>query len=178
MLKNLEEFGLSKNEAKIYYSLIKQNYATTSELYKATGIHRRNIYDTLDRLMERGLVFQISSNKTNHYQAVNPEKLQQILIEKNNNLLKIIPELSREFKSLYRKEEVYIYQGIEGFKNHLRDVLELRQDLYAIGGKGAWFDKRIEPFADFFMREAKKKKIKFMQIFDYEVSKRTEELKN
>lgn len=170
MQEILEEIGLSKNEAKVYLGLIKLNRASAGDIYKATGIHRRNIYDTLERLMEKGLVFQISEKKTNFFQAVNPEKLNQLLEERSNKLQKIIPLLTKDFEEQNRKEEVYIYQGAEGFKNYLRDILEVRQEMYAMGAKGALFDKRIEPYAQAFLDETVKRKIKLFHIFDHEVS--------
>jgi len=50
---------MSKNEAKIYETILEIGECSVSEIAKKSGIHRRNIYDTLARLSEKGIVFQI-----------------------------------------------------------------------------------------------------------------------
>ena len=55
------------------------------------------------------------------------------------------------------EEAVYLYKGIEGFKNYLRDILSVREDVFFIGAKGGWFDKGLQTFIKKFLREAKEK---------------------
>ncbi|OGE99474.1 MAG: hypothetical protein A3G89_03035 [Candidatus Doudnabacteria bacterium RIFCSPLOWO2_12_FULL_42_9] len=44
------------------------------------------------------------------------------------------------------------------------------KDSFYIGAKGAWFDPKLDKIArDAFFKEANRKKIKFIQLFDYEV---------
>ncbi len=70
----LQEMGLSGNEARIYLSLLEEGKALVSTISKSTGIHRRNVYDSLNRLIEKGLVFQLHSKRESIYQAVRPSR--------------------------------------------------------------------------------------------------------
>ena len=59
----LAEFGLTRNEIRVYLTLLKMGSALAGEITEKTGIHRRNIYDSLERLQEKGLVsFVIINN--------------------------------------------------------------------------------------------------------------------
>src|SRR3989339_1102304 len=165
-----ESLGLSPNEARIYEALVEHGESGVSEIALFGNIHRRNAYDAIHRLVEKGLCFPILSAGENKYNAVDPDKLVELLSENSERLLKVLPELKKKFISRVAPEEAYIYRGLEGQKNIWRDVLRVGEDSYFIGAKGGWFDPRIGKAArDSFFKEANRKKIKFIQLFDYEV---------
>ena len=161
--------GLSPNEAKIYESLIQKGESSVSEIAIAAKIHRRNAYDALERLINKGLCFQIFSTTENRYNAVDPDKLMELFREKEERLREVLPELKKKFITRVAPEEAYIYRGYEGLKNIWRDVVRVGKESYFIGAKGGWYDPALEPARKAFFREANRKKIKFIQLFDAEV---------
>lgn len=165
----LMNFGLSPNEAKIYESLIDRGESSISEIAIAANIYRRNAYDAIHRLIEKGLCFQIFSATGNRYNAVDPDKLGELFAEKQQRLQEILPSLKKKFQERKAPEEAYIYRGLEGQKNIWRDILRIGQESYYIGAKAAWFDPRLEASRVAFFKEAKRTKIKFIQLFDCEV---------
>lgn len=165
----LQELGLSPNEAKIYEGLVEIGQAGVPEISVKIGVHKRNIYDTIPRLLQKGLIYQLSEAKENKYSAVEPSKLQDLIWEKESKLKSILPDLNRQFKKTAGKEAVYIYKGVEGFKNYLRDILKVGEDVYFIGAKGGWFDTDLQIFIKKFLKDAKAKGIKYQHIFDHEV---------
>ena len=134
-------------------------------------IHRRNVYDSLNRLIEKGLVFEIIQQQEKTYKAVDPDKLSEIIAEKQQALLNIMPQLKQMYSGKPHKQEVYIYRGIEGYKNYMRDIIRLGEDDYILGGKGLWNDPKILEFAKYITAEAEKKGIKFHCIYDEIVKK-------
>ena len=166
-----EQLGLAKNEAKIYHTLLKEGELSVGVIANKSGVHRRNVYDSLNRLVERGLAFQILQKREQHYQAVDPKKLFEVLQEKQHALSGIMPELERLYQGTPHKEDVYIYRGLEGWKNYMRDILRIGSDVYTIGGKGAWADPALKGFFEQFLQEAKRKNIHFYTLFDSEVQK-------
>jgi sugar-specific transcriptional regulator TrmB len=164
-----ESLGLSPNEAKIYETLVERGESTVSEIAVSAQIHRRNAYDAIQRLIDKGLCFQIVSTTENHYNAVDPDKLLELLAEKQEELRTIVPDLKKKFHERLAPEEAYIYRGLEGQKNVWRDVLRVSEDSYFIGAKGGWYDPRLEASRVAFFKEANRKKIKFIQLFDQEV---------
>ena len=167
----LEEIGLSPNEAKIYEALLALGVASAPKIAEQAGVHKRNIYDTLPRLLKKGLIYNIVDAKENRYALVEPNKLNDLIWEKDSKLKSILPAILIQFKKHAAKEAVYIYKGVEGFKNYLRDILKVGEDVYFIGAKGGWFDKNLQTFIRRFLKETQKKKIKFHHIFDAEIEK-------
>ncbi|OGE73986.1 MAG: hypothetical protein A3I07_04420 [Candidatus Doudnabacteria bacterium RIFCSPLOWO2_02_FULL_42_9] len=162
--------GLSPNEAKIYETLVSSGESSVGDIAINAKIHRRNVYDSIQRLIEKGLCFEILSSSENKYSAVDPGKLSELIAEKQQKLNLILPELQKKFRQGTSKEEAYIYRGFEGQKNIWRDILRVGKDSFYIGAKGAWFDPKLDKIArDAFFKEANRKKIKFIQLFDYEV---------
>ncbi len=172
-----QQLGLAKNESIIYEILLNYGELPVSKISQKSEIHRRNIYDSLKRLIERGLVFEILSARENSYQAVDPQKLQEFLQEKQDILARAMPHLQSLFHSTPRKNEIYVYRGPEGWKNYLRDILHVGEDFYCISGKGGWLDPRIKDFFPQFIRECERKNITMWHVFDPEVRENSEILK-
>lgn len=164
-----ESLGLSPNEGKIYETLVELGESSISGIATAAKIHRRNVYDAMQRLIDKGLCFQIFSSKENKYNAVDPDKLMELWKEKEDELAAALPDLKKKFVARVAPEEAYIYRGLEGQKNIFRDVLRVGKNSYFIGAKGGWFDPRLKAASDAFFREANRKKIKFFQLFDAEI---------
>ena len=54
-LELLRKIGLSEGEVKIYTALLDLGLSPINKIHERTGIERRNIYDILNKLIERGL---------------------------------------------------------------------------------------------------------------------------
>lgn len=172
----LEQLGLSKNEARIYQTLLKEGESAVGKIAIKSKVHRRNVYDSLNRLVEKGLVFEILQRKENHYQAVDPHKLMELVEEKQNMLARVMPQLDALYKESPHTESISIYRGPEGWKNYMRDILRIEKPAYFIGAKGGWLDTRVKHFFPQFIKEARKKKLLFYHLFDYEVQKECPEI--
>ena len=168
-LQTLTDIGLSPNEAKIYISLLETGEAGVGEISLHAKIHRRNVYDAVQRLIEKGLVFQILGKGENSYRPVDPAKLMELVDEKRINLARSIPTLEKLYHATPQQEAAYIYKGVEGFKNYLRDILRVGEDVCFIGAKGGWFDPKLKTFIGRFLADAKKQGIKYKHLFDHEV---------
>jgi len=177
-LETLQKLGLSLNEAKIYEALLDLNEAGVGNISSTAKIHRRNVYDTLNRLVDKGLVFPILSKGENFYSPVDPDKLLELIKEKEDSLSQILPDLRKKYQRKENSQEAYIYRGLEGFKNYMRDILRVNKDVYFIGANLGWFDPRLKTFLEQFLKEVERKNIEFHHIFNQEVKEKgKEELK-
>lgn len=172
----LIKLDLSKNEAVLYETLLRLGESPAGTLATKSQVNRRNAYDSIDRLIEKGLVFEIRTGKEILYQAADPKKLLEQIDEKRVAIEKILPDLQNLYQSESHQEDVYVYRGLEGWKNYLRDVLRVGQDVYTIGGKGAWSDPRLGAFFTSFEQQAKKKSIAFHILYDHEVKERSSKI--
>lgn len=167
----LELIGLSPNEAKIYETLIILGKSSVSQIANKGNIHRRNVYDTLNRLLEKGLVFQIFQKSENIYEAVDPDKLLELIGEKEQKLQHILPEMKKLYQKNPSEEIAFIYKGVEGFKNYMRDLVRVGQTTYFIGAKALWFTPNVPVyFLNNFKKEMARKKVKYYTIFDHQVT--------
>jgi len=174
--QELMRLGLAKNEAQIYEVLIEHGELSVAEISKKAKIHRRNVYDCLNRLTEKGFVSEVVASKENHYKAVNPQKLREVIEEKTVMLNKIMPDLEALWGSTPHNEEIFILKGVEGFKNYMREILKEGEDLYTIGAGGIWADPRLRTFLAGFLKEAKNKGIKMHQLYEGVVKKENREI--
>lgn len=162
-----EQLGLSPNEARIYETLIATGETSVSRISTRAKVHRRNVYDALNRLLEKGLVFQIFQKGENLYQAVHPNKLLEVLKEKETQLNQILPKLNQLYESEPPQEAAYIYKGLEGYKNYMRDMARVGQETYFLGAKGLWFTPTIsEKFLHDFKKTLERKKVQYYTLYD------------
>ena len=180
--ETLESLGLSPNEAKIYLALVEHGESSIGTIAVFAKVHRRNAHDAMNRLINKGLCFQIFSTNENKYNAVDPDKLLELYAEKERKLQQILPALKHKFGKRIAAEEAYIYRGLEGQKNVWRDIARIGEDSYFIGAKGGWFDHRHEKelgtARKVFFEEANRKKIEFIQLFDYGVQTEMKDFPN
>ena len=174
--ETLKKLDLAKNESILYETLLREGELSTGKLASKSNINRRNVYDSLNRLQEKGLIFEIKYERENRYQAVDPMKLKEILKEKELALDKIMPDLTSMYHEQAHTDEVYTYKGIEGWKNHMNDVLRLGEDTYTIGGQGSWAQESIKDYSEYFLKEVEKKGITLHNLFDYRVKEENREI--
>jgi len=171
ILDKLKSIGLTKSESQIYYSILELGQTNVSSIAKNTSINRRNIYDTLSTLLDKGLIFQVVGDKEGVYAGVDPDKLIELIQSKEVALENILPDLEERFKTPKVRDKVQIYKGIDGFKQYMQDVLNVGQDVYCLGAKGGWGIPDLGDFADWFAKERIRKKIKVYDLFDHEMKK-------
>jgi predicted DNA-binding transcriptional regulator len=167
--QTLQHLGLSKNESIIYETLLAEGESSVGNIATKSKVHRRNVYDTLKRLLEKGLVFEIVQRNENRYKAVDPSKLMELIQEKESMLSKIMPQLQDMYTSKPQTEEVYVYRGPEGWKNYMRDMIRIGEPVYLIGAKGAWLDERVQHFFPHFQRAFEKMDLPFYHLFDHDI---------
>ncbi|MFH1127141.1 MAG: helix-turn-helix domain-containing protein [archaeon] len=174
--ENLEKLGLSPNESKIYLALLDIGSSTADKISQKAGIHRRTIYDNIEKLLNKGLIsYSIRSSKK-YFEAADPNRLKDIIsekkqkIENQEKILKdILPELLIAQKYSKDKQEVNVYKGKEGIKTILWDILRTGKPNCVIGAHSS------EEFRDMlalFHKERIKLKIKNRMIFKRDDIKR------
>ena len=143
----LERIGLTKNDRKVYLTLVEIGTVTVSNLLKKTGLHRSYVYDILDKLIKQGLIsFNIKNNKR-YFNAESPNRILQILKSKEQEIKeseteisKILPELAKRQEIAIEKQEARIFLGKEGIKSILEDILNTKRNFVGFGAEGKFKD--------------------------------------
>jgi len=172
----LHEIGLSLNESKVYEALLPLGEASVQDISLKAKVHRRNVYDSLAKLGEKGLVSEVFVNGEKHFKVMNPQRLMELLKEKEERLSTLLPEMKAKHEAVEEKEEAYFHRGTEGFKLYLQEILEQKETVYFIGAKAFWLDPRLQHYLRRFDKERRRLGIKFKHIFDYEVKEQKPEI--
>lgn len=147
MEKLLEEFGLTKTEAKVYLLLLRLGSVPASEIIKKAQLHRTTVYDVLERLIEKGLVGYIVKNDKKYFEAASPRKFldkaeeEKIEAEEKGKLAKqLIKNLERIKEPSAEKTKIKIYSGKEGLKTIMDDIILEGTDFAGFGGSMLFID--------------------------------------
>jgi predicted DNA-binding transcriptional regulator len=173
----LIESGLSKNEAKVYLALIDIGSATAGELSEKSRIHRTNVYDSLDRLIGKGIATYIFKNEVKYYQATEPENLLNLIKEKELHLSQILPELQLSKKLSKTKPRAEICEGMPAFKLANYELLKYGEPLRMVGIPKE-VPGLVKNWIDNFHRERAKRKVEFIHIYNHGAQDRIKYLNN
>src|SRR3989344_9505212 len=138
----LKRIGLTNSEIRIYTILLSLGATSAGKIVEETSMYRKNLYDALNKLIEKGLVTYIIENKAKVFQAKDPDNLLRYLEERKveideekKEVAMILPELKIKFNLRKPEIESEIYRGNEGIKTILKECLNYHEILF-IGATG------------------------------------------
>src|SRR3989338_1678379 len=169
--------GLTENESKVYITLLDLGTAQAGQITEHSGIHRRNVYDAIARLMEKGLVSFVTVNNKKMFSPVNPRRFLEIIDEKKFELdnvksefNKIMPEL--ELRTRFQeKHDVRFFKGVEGLKTVFEDIIRTGKN-YVGYGPGHQLEKILKHYFRHYVDSRIKARIILKLIYD-EASRHT-----
>lgn len=171
----LLEMGFSRNESKVYFALLKNGLSNPTQISSSTSIHRTNVYDCLDRLIEKGLVSYIYKEGKKCYQASDPNKLKDILQEKEQKFYKILPEMLRLKQISPNKELAEIHRGMKAVKMNLSGFLRKKNPILVYGIPKIALTL-MEDFIMIYHKKRIKRRIIMKHIYDEDATKRIKQL--
>lgn len=143
MEKILAKIGLDSNEIKIYLTLLKEGALLAGTIAEKTEIHRRTVYDALNKLLKKGIITYSILNGKKHFQAVNPDRLLLFLKEKKTRIeeeekevTNILSQLKDLFKTPKTRIHAEIFTGKEGVKSVMELILKEKKEWLTIGSTG------------------------------------------
>ncbi|MBS3072074.1 hypothetical protein J4408_03720 [Candidatus Pacearchaeota archaeon] len=136
----LKACGLTQNESLVYLSLLRIGKATSSKIVKKANISGGKIYETLEKLIHKGLVKTIIENGVKNFMANKPEMLieyikdkEKDLHKKEDELKKILPQLKSLKEHNYKLENISLVNGFNGIKPLIYESLEKAQIIKIMG---------------------------------------------
>ena len=125
----LSKIGLTKQESKVYLSLLELQEAQTGKLCKFTKIASSNIYKILESLMEKGLTHYRLQNNIKVFMPAPPESLNELFLQKQKKLdeeRKEVNKLISNLKKIEVKKEPHsnykYYEGLIGLKSMWHEI--------------------------------------------------------
>lgn len=160
----LTNMGLSLREAEAYLALLTLKEATVKEIADKTKESRTHLYDTLNSLIKEGLVSYVIRNNIKYFHPAAPERLIDLLKEKESQILRILPELQK-ISPNSTKPLVEVYEGKEGIKTILNDLLRTKKPWYAIGSYGGGSKILPDFYVENFHQERVRRKIAMKVLY-------------
>lgn len=164
MKEQLREAGLTENESKVYVALLELGPSNAGIVARKSGLHRRVVYDTFDMLIRKGLIGYIIRNNVRLFQASNPERVIEILREKEAVISEILPRMNLLYKQTREKEETNFYKGKRGLKTVLEDQIASGKEILVLGASPLASDV-LQFYFKWYDKRRKERKIKARMIF-------------
>src|SRR3989338_858287 len=163
--KLLKGIGLTDMEIKVYLALLKEGSSLAGDMTRNTGIHRRSVYDAIERLIEKGLVSYIKTNNRKYFEAVNPERLLEILKEKEDNIKTLLPELKLLKETSKEKKETLFFRGKQALRTVFDDQIRIGKEI-CIFGDAVNVKEILKYYFPKFDKLRVEKKIRVRMVFD------------
>jgi len=129
--KQLQQIGLTEGESKVYETLLRIGSTTVGPVVKKSGVAYSNIYEILNRLSGKGLVSTVTKEKTKYFQAVEPNRISDFLMEKENKIQKskkifddLLPKLTKLENDTGNREQTEIFIGEKGLRTAYERLLQ------------------------------------------------------
>lgn len=165
--KELEKFGLSKNQAAIYLLLIQHGELRIQEIVKLARIPRSSVYDCLNRLYELGIAEEIVKNS---YKMVRPYSIGAMRHGLDEKIVKL-QRLTRDLDGLEKSislipshaqngtAKVRYYNNRSGARQLYWNTLKAQNTVYVFSdwGRGRYVGMR---FYERFVEESRNREIK------------------
>ncbi len=122
-IQNLVNVGLTEGEAKVYLALLELKSSTVGPIVKKSRVAYSNVYDILNRLIDKGIVSYILKKKTKYFQPLKPSHLLEYLDKKEKEISKQkqeLKEISEELEKLQTfdsEQKAEIFLGEKGLKS-------------------------------------------------------------
>ena len=120
----LKELGFSERETKVYLAMLELGETTVGPIASKTRIQHSKVYQTLEKLIDRGLVSFVIKSKTKYFFAQKPKLIMNMLKEKERELSEIIPKLEKRREFAKQQQIATVYEGYKAIKSMFNLILD------------------------------------------------------
>ena len=159
----LKNFGLSEKEILVYLALVELGPSSVRDIAAKSKVNRGTSYDILKSLIGIGIVSYYNKESKQYFIAEPPEKLLSAIDQKKvdldevrKNIENSLPLIKTLFEKQGGKPAVKLYEGKQGVKRILEDVLQSAEKEYYLYSSSRAQDRK-NVYAD--MPDFSKKRI-------------------
>lgn len=144
----LLNIGFNKKEAQVYLAALELGGATITDIAQKAGLPRTTSYGIIKMLSQKGLLSFNIKKRRKYFFAEDPVRLLNITQEQERLLKEALPRLESISNISITKPKIKFYEGKEGIKTILEDILKTRKDFLAITS----IKDMMQMFKDYFPR--------------------------
>lgn len=177
--EKLVQLGFSPNQAIVYTALMELGQSKAAALIKKTGLHRNIVYEALDVLEKRRLIFKTSNGGVALFQLSDADSLvQDVELQ-----LEIATTVASEVNVRRERSghEVKIYEGVGGLKAHRNRVLhelEGSDDAFRVIAASKERDAEYEEYFRVFHKERVQRGVHEQILFPQNMPEQITELQS
>jgi len=137
--ERLQKAGLTGNEARVYLELLRKGSLSANEIAKKISMDRTLSYTVLNHLIEKGMANYVIKKGKKFFQASDPKHLLNPLKEKEVFVNDLVGDLDGLEKIEESEREVNVYEGNEGLRTALKELLKYKESC-GFGSTGRAYD--------------------------------------
>jgi len=103
--KNLQLLGFTKNDSKVLLTIAKYKILSPADIAKYSGVDRARVYDSLNRLLEKGFIQKEPIKRGANYQIIPLEKIFETIRQELKNKIDLTRILEKSLRELEIKQE-------------------------------------------------------------------------
>lgn len=140
----LKQFDLTENDSTVYLFLLQRiEPIGSSKMATILGIHRQYVYNTVQKLLDLGLIEKITLGHLSKYRALPPSQLTKTVENKLALAERTVGDLNK-ISVVGTGQEVRLYQGekeIQLFEIAFSKLAKENSEQLVIGGTGKAFSE-------------------------------------
>lgn len=167
-MKNLKELGLSDGQIVVYEAVLELGITGLNKIQEKTGIERRNIYDILNKLIEKGFVTYTIEKGKRTYQCTHPNKIKEEIEKKEGSLNELksqVPNFINLFNESKPEIRAEVFRGSEAIKALLNEAIDY--ETYWIGGNSGVYNTPLKYWWETWMKRRVENKKWLYDLVDY-----------
>jgi sugar-specific transcriptional regulator TrmB len=134
-MNSLIECGLTENQAKLYVLLLKKPGLSAGEIAKELSIDRSFIYNIIESLTKKGLIYSSLTKKTKTFFPEKPKKIIEDIDTQKNKAKLVVKELEKIKEEEFKRSNIEIYEGKQAIRKYLSEIIDSNSFL-TLGGGG------------------------------------------
>jgi sugar-specific transcriptional regulator TrmB len=157
-----KELGFTDREIKVYIALLELGSTTVGPIATKTKLQHSKVYETLEKLIERGLVSYIVISKTKNFQAADPKQILNLIEERKRKFKDVLEELELKQKYAQSKQIAIVYEGFKSFKalfDRIADEIKTGESYWTFAFKNEYYTPAASLFLRKFHQKLEDKKI-------------------
>ena len=174
----LKELGYTEREIRVYEALLSLGKTTAGPIAAKAKLAHTKVYDTLQRLVDKGLVSFIIISKTKYFLAEDPNEILNKYDEKRERIKESVENLSLKIRYSEQKQEAIVHEGYNAIKSLFNRIAsELKKDdfYYGFALKEKYKETSAPLFLSNFHKKLEEKKIDDKIIASYDVKRQVKE---
>lgn len=171
--KDLISLGFTLNESLVYLSIISFGRAKANEIIRDTGLHKKIVYENIERLIDKGLVSFIQEGRTRIFTPADPNMLVELFQEKQEEIARktqeakdVAEKIRKLAKKEVTKEEATLFRGKKGIRTFYNELLRIGEDYCVFGAPASSIDMMEEHFWLNLVQKKREKKISARILFN------------